>query len=307
LEWAEKPENRPTPWEMPDVLTPALESGNIGKLSNIKSNRKIQENATEDAIKEEGKVYNKLQIAHRTAKEQGVKLAPGLKTAIKSLDSPEMVFGPLSGTEVWVRGFREEAENLLNRWASDVEKNNEDPSVKHKGDPSIYKKMAGWVKNADNSSATANQIYNKILQGTILQSLRGMLGENAGQFRVQELKMLEQAFGNQNLTKDANKAVMHMIDKINDRNIVIGQMATQYAKKHHGLDPAFEEAVDRFETRSPPYTPEEFYNTLKLVIAPGPAPATAPSPAPGAGPPPPGAKTTPGGLIIYPKGYQKGP
>lgn len=270
LDWAE--EHPTAPPKMPPIVGPALQSGDIDELANIKSNRKAHEEALSDTIKESKKEYGKFQNSFRDASIQAQKLRPGLKTAIKLLDSPDFQSGPGNELVGLGRGLREELGRLSQGWASDAIKRGEDPG--------IYKTISDWALDPSNRTATANQIYQKILQGTILQSLRGMLGPNAGQFRVQELKMLEQAFGNPNLTLPANKAVMSMVDKLNDRNIILGQMASEYARKHNGLDPSFEQAVNKFELEHPPYTPEEYAETLRL--AEGGAPITS---APGASPP----------------------
>jgi hypothetical protein len=121
-----------------------------------------------------------------------------------------------------------------------------------------------------------------------------MLGKNAGQFRVQELKMLEQAFGNPNLTLPANRVVMSMIDKLNDRHILLGQMSAEYARKHGGLDPSFELATQKFEREHPPYTPKEYAETLRLVNSSG--PATAPATGGVLGTSPPAEKPDPLGI-----------
>ncbi len=283
LDWAEA---HPTASQrMPPIVGDALRSGSIDELANIKSNRTVNEKTLEDAIKEEKKEYGKLQTSFRDASTQGVKLRPGLKTAISLLDSPDFQSGPGNEIVGLGRGIREELGQLAAGWAADAVKRGEDPG--------IYKTIADWAKDPENRTATANQIYQKILQGTILQSLRGMLGPNAGQFRVQELKMLEQAFGNPNLTLPANKAVMSMVDKTNDRNILLGQMASEYARKHHGLDPSFEQAVTRFELEHPPYSPKDYAETLRLVNSSAPPPPAAPG---AVGTPPPGGwKTLEGG------------
>ncbi len=87
------------------------------------------------------------------------------------------------------------------------------------------------------------------------------------------------------MTMDANRTVMSMIDKINDRNILLGKAASEYSRKHGRLDPSFENAMLRFEEQKPPYKPEDYFNAYRLIEAGSPrgalsTPAPVPVPVP---------------------------
>lgn len=272
LKWAD--ENPPAPLTTPDRFTEAMRVVEDPKISpyekldalrKMKGLDKADVAALEDEIKAQVKGFSELQKNIRDTQKQSLQLAPELKVARNILYSPDFHSGPMSKTVETVRGLREEAESTFRTWAEDAKRRNEsDIKAGRKPDsnPELWARMADWVKG--DHSATANQVYLKILSGSILQSLRGMLGPNAGQFRVQELKMLEQAFGNPNLTLDANKAVMSMIDKINDRNMLIGQMADKYIGKHRKLDSSFETALSQFEQKHPVFTPDEYNELFKI-------------------------------------------
>jgi hypothetical protein len=256
---------------MPDIVGPAFKKGTLDALRNIKPNTAAQEKALAETLVEQRKEFAKYQTSFRDAAATAGKLQPSLKYAVKITNSPDFEAGPVSGLVTLGRGLREQ----LGGMAKDLGFNN----------------IAEWARNPDNKQATANQVYTKLIAGSVLQSLRGMLGPNAGQFRVQELKLLEAAFGNPNLTLDANKVVMSMIDKINDRNIMFGKAASEYARKHGGLDPSFENAMLRFEEQHPPFSPDEYDSALKLATAQGPTETpksepTAPAPKGFKSPPP---------------------
>lgn len=247
-----------------------LEKGDLKGVMDQPANKEAYTKALSDKLTKQADEYSKLQANYRDTAKQAVNLRPALKTALEVLNSPGFQSGPGNEIVTLGRGLREELGHLSTNMAEDAVKRGEDPGV--------YKKMADWALDPNNRTATANQVYTKILSGTILQSLRGMLGPNAGQFRVQELKMLEQAFGNPNLTPDANKTVMNMIDKMNDRNILMGKMSDEYSAKHGGLDSTFEKYLNLFEEKHPPYKPEEFREAIggrpsKTPEPPKPAPA----------------------------------
>lgn len=292
LKWAE--EHPSSPLTTPDRFAEAMKRVNDPNTSDyeridaLKKRKGLGEadiKALEDEIKLQNKGFSELQKNIRDAQKQSEHLAPELKVARNILGSEDFHPGPANKLVESIRGFREEAETTFRTWANDAKRRNEEAAKNGRSptdNAALWDRMADWIKS--DHSATANQVYQKILAGSILQSLRGMLGPNAGQFRVQELKMLEQAFGNPSLTLAANKVVMSMIDKINDRNMLIGQMADSYVGKHRKLDPAFETALSRFEQKNPVFKPDEYNELLKIgttgrtsTEAPAPAPAATPT------------------------------
>ena len=248
----EADKNPDAPLQMPDVLSPAMKGGpgQLSRLYNLESNTDANKAALEDQIKESNKEFAKNQTSIRDAQTQAVKLRPALKAAKNVLQSPDFQSGPANKVIELGQGAREE----LGRLARNLSEK--------KGD--VYDKTADWALDPNNHTATANQIYTKLVSGTVLQSLRGMLGPNAGQFRQYELQLLKESFGNTGLTLGANKAVMSMIDKINDRNILIGKMADTYAGRHGKLDNAFNRETTNFQLAHPTFTPDEENQILKI-------------------------------------------
>lgn len=229
--------------------------GQIDALKHIEKLEKSDQEALTDRLKAQDKRFAELQKANQDNEIQAGKLGPGVKVARRLLDSPDFVFGPLSAPVETIRGLQEQGEKFFRGMAEDDKKANKDPS--------FWNNMADLVHN--DKSATANQVYRKVLSGSILQSLREMLGPNAGQFRVQELKMLEQAFGNPNLTLNANKVVMDMIDRVNDRMMLVGEMTNKYLETHQTLDPSFERALSRFERQHPTFDNDEYDKLLNIA------------------------------------------
>lgn len=239
----------------PNLLDLA-EKGDVGGILHQKSNQKAFENHLENKLNEESKEYGKYQASYRDAASQAVKLRPGLKQVIEIVKSPEFQSGPANKLIELGQGAREELGHLVDNLANDAVKRGEDPG--------IYKTLKDWALNPINREATANQVFTKIMSATTLQSLRGMLGPNSGQFRQYEMQLLRDALGNTSLTPAANLVVLNMIDKANDRNILLSKMADEYAQKRKGLDPTFEKYINAFEEQNPTYTNEEFRDLIKL-------------------------------------------
>jgi len=255
--------DQPKDLEMPPIVGRAFEKAKRGgpealdALANIKPNREAAKKIIEDTQIEQNKIYAKKQEAITSAGDQAIKLRQSLKTAKKALESPDFQSGPMNRIVELGQGLREELGNTAKDIANDT---TYPESIRN-----AAKKTAEWALDPNNHTATANQIYTKLISGSILQSLRGMLGENSGQFRQFEFQLLEKSFGNTAMTLEANKAVMNMIDKLNDRNILITKMADEYASQRGKLDPKFNQYMLKFQEEHPAYDPDEFNRALKLA------------------------------------------
>jgi hypothetical protein len=192
-------------------------------------------------------------------------LKADIKFAKELIDSPDMTFGPFAKDETAIQSMKLEFADLMDRM----------------GYTDIAKKArsAGW-------NPAPNQIYTKLMSGLVLQNLRNFLGPQSGQFRVFELQLLEKAMGNDNISKEGNKAVLEIIDRMNDRASLINKMAYAYEKKHHLIDASFMGAVEKMQEEHPQYTTADIAKVLN-----NPANTTTPGsqPAPGGpiGTPPP--------------------
>lgn len=183
---------------------------------------------------------------------QGIKLQNSLKLAKRMLNSPNFESGKFAGSVTDVRNAIGEIKRFLDR------EKNEDGSPK-------YPNMQKWVNGLNAEKAAPNEVFAKVISGSVLQSLRSMLGPNSGQFRVQELKLLEQAYGNPNLSLEGNKVVMDIIDKLNDRSIVYNKMANEYKKTHNTLDANFLSEMDNYAEDHPAFQPEDYDKLLSIV------------------------------------------
>lgn len=250
------------PLKMPNLLQGAINEGTPDAFRNLKSETEVHTRALEDEVKAQNKRNAELQKNIEDTAYQSSILAPDVKTAIRIIESPDFHTGPANRTIEMGRGLREEFGSLIKDLESGYVKKGEKL-------PGWLQSAKDWALNPDNRTATANQVYTKIIAGATLRSLRGMLGPNSGQFRKIEIEMLERAFGNPNMTKDANRVVMSMIDKINDRNILIGEMAHQYVQKHNKLDANFQRALARFEQKSPVFNADEYDKFFKLTAGGG--------------------------------------
>jgi len=225
---------------------------------------------------------------------QAIKLQQSLKLARRSLDSKDFTAGPFAGSVTAFRNAKQQLQHIVD-------------DFKDKNGNLEYPGISDWLKGLDIKSPAANQIYGKIISGSVLQSLRNMLGPNAGQFRVQELKLLEQAFGNENLSPEGNKVVMSIIDRLNDRAILTNRMANMYRTEHGGtIDSNFNDMLDRYSEDHPAIKADDYDDILHIIKTGSPSGSTpsetAPVPTVTSPAAPSGVKTLPGGIRIYPRG-----
>ncbi len=125
-----------------------------------------------------------------------------------------------------------------------------------------YKKQASQIRDKTYKPAAA-EVYSKLMAGIVLQNLRSYLGENSGQFRVFELQLLQQAFGQGSMSKEANKAIINLASNTNDRVVLINDLAEKYATKHNGIDSSFMTQMQRLEDEHPVYQPKTIMDIIR--------------------------------------------
>lgn len=181
--------------------------------------------------------FTKQYTGIREAGDKADLMKPQLKIAKALANSGGLEQGPFARTITEARGALQEI-------------------AKATGHPEI----ADWA-----GGAAPNQVFTKIISGSMLQSLRSFIGPNAGQFRNVEIALLEKAFGNQNLTPEANQAVMEMIDRLNDRVSLIDKMAIDYKRHRGSLDDNFNYATKQLQENNPIYSKKEIDKLDDLI------------------------------------------
>ncbi len=217
---------------IPRSTQEALNFENAEKAALEKANKSV-----DVSTKNYGEMASFLHTAGRTANH----LKADLKLATAALDDKGMVFGPGANTETFVRAAKDELRDIFKRMGYE-----------------------DYAKKVDNLGAhpDANQLYGKLMAGIVLQNLRNYLGPNSGQFRVFELKLLQDAFGQASMSKEANKAVLNIVDSMNDRAITINDLAYKYEKKHGLIDGSFMSAMEKMERDNPTYNPKDILGML---------------------------------------------
>ncbi len=79
------------------------------------------------------------------------------------------------------------------------------------------------------------------------------------------MMLMSKALGGEELSPGAQKTVTSIIDRVNDRNALFDQMATEWENKYGALDPRFKAAVVKFDLDHPTFTPEEFDKNMKAL------------------------------------------
>lgn len=223
-------------FKAPDLFNPDLnELGRYEENQKVVSSNRIAEGA--DQIKKD---TDRLDAIHNAGMQARQNSYP-LKQTLHLLDNSNMNFGPWAPTITQLENYRQSAGRLAKGLGLDV---------------------FDW---ANKSGGEANQVFNKNIALQTLESLRTVLGPGAGQFRNTEINLLGNALGNATLTPEANKVVMNMVDKLNDRVILYDKMATNWAEKHGSLDQRFYKALQKYDDDHKIFTPEEFDKNINLI------------------------------------------
>jgi hypothetical protein len=228
----------------PDVMG-TLQSGDINRLGVIKEQKKAYGDLVTEQGKKQADVMSKwLENIHDTG-TQSRKQMPALKQSLHILDHPELGLaqGPLAPAETLIKAARQNLGRIGEKFGI--------PGAE------TWAKMEG---------GEPNQILAKNIAALTLENLRGMLGPNSGQFRQYEMMLMSKALGGEELSPGAQKTVMTIIDRINDRNALYDEMASTWASKHGGsLDERFRQAVIKFDQDNPTFKPEEFDKNMKVL------------------------------------------
>lgn len=256
-----RPKNTSVQTHTGDLLKEAAEAKDpyqaMNALSAIKGTAEGAKRVFEDTQIEQNKIYSKMQAGLSETTDQGIKLRPSIKSALKVMESKDWESGQFAKPYEAFVGGRQSLGQLAGRLASDEDM--------PQGIRDAAKKMEEWGRNPANAQAGANQVYTKLIAGSILQGMRGMLGSGAGRFMQSELALMQQVLGNNNLTPEANKIVLNIFDKVNDRNILIGKMADEYASRYGKLDARFNQYMTKFQQDHPPYDSKLYDEALKLT------------------------------------------
>src|SRR5258706_3126615 len=231
--------------ELPEIATgmkkPSIYDEDI---EHYPAKMKQWEAAGTEQAKKNIEIYSKwLENIHDTG-GQSRKQMPALKQSLHMLDNPELGLeqGPFAPTVTMLKSMRQEIGRIGEKF----------------GIPGADK----WAKM---EGGDPNQILQKNVAALTLENLRGMLGPNSGQFRQYEMQLMSKALGSDELSPGAQKTVMSIIDRINDRNSLFDQMATEWENKYGALDPRFKAAVVKFDLDHPTFTPEEFDKNMKAL------------------------------------------
>lgn len=265
LKWANSMARIPSAYQAPDIMDlfnkarspdPAVRNKAINDLAGLDKLEEAEAASAKEKDTKAAAENAELSKAISEGGTQAIKLQQGLKLGLRTLNNPAFESGPGAALMTGGRNIATEAK----RWLSNQKDENGNPRY-----PGVEK----FIDKLDWKSPVANQVFAKIIAGSVLQSLRQMLGPNAGQFRVQELKLLEQAYGNENLSLEGNKVVMSLIDKLNDRAILTNRMANEYRKTHGGtIDANFNSMLDQFAEDHPAFRPED-YDKLENIASTG--------------------------------------
>ncbi len=214
----------------------------ISPARTYEARTEAQKKAVEEQNKAQTESSQKSLDYLRNLGRVGRKLKPDFALAKEVIDDPEMVFGKGAALETAIRNMKGEAADLMER--------------------NGYKDQAAKLRAATYKPSAA-EVYSKLMAGIVLQNLRSYLGENSGQFRVFELQLLQQAFGQGSMSKEANKAIMNLASNTNDRVVLINDLAEKYARKHNGIDPSFMEQMQRLEEEHPVYQPKKIMDIIR--------------------------------------------
>lgn len=120
-----------------------------------------------------------------------------------------------------------------------------------------FQEKTGINLGLDPTRPARQELLVKLLAGQTLESLRTFLPAGSGQIRVSEINLVQQALGSPNLTPQGNRAVVEMVQKINDRTRDTWDMGLAYKQKYGKLDSGFDQALEKFDREHPVFSEEE--------------------------------------------------
>lgn len=138
------------------------------------------------------------------------------------------------------------------------------------------------------NSAAPQETFKKIVSGNILNAMKSQL-QGLGQIRVAEIHLLQQANASSNNTIPANRALIEIAKRANDRLVMFNNMAQDYAsgsevvdpldpknvlapanmedgeiRPRNGIDFGYDKVARKFAQQHPAFTPDETKNYEQL-------------------------------------------
>jgi hypothetical protein len=116
-----------------------------------------------------------------------------------------------------------------------------------------------------NDQTTLNQMFQKIVDGGVLQSMRTYLGPNSGPLRVAEIDLVQGAWPKITQNRQSIQEVIGLIEKLNNRVIQERDMMSEFTNKNQGLiDSRFYQASREFRKANPVTTAADLDRISKL-------------------------------------------
>jgi len=275
--------SKPIPEVGANVPPPDVYDTDTNRMAAWTSRQKGYENTITEIGKKYTDTYSKLADNIHDTGFQSRKQMPAIKQQIQLMDNAQRMGleqGPLAAPITTLKSLRQETGRIAEQ-------------LKASGYP-VPEALTNW---AHMDGGEANQVMVKNQSALTLENLRNMLGPNSGQFRVYELQLLNKALGGEEISPGAQKTVMNMVDRINDRTLLYDKMATSWEEKFGSLDPRFREAMIRFDQDHPAFSEDEFN---RFMAESWDAPTVPWAPASPAGTPP--ASAPSGGWNDHPEG-----
>lgn len=122
--------------------------------------------------------------------------------------------------------------------------------------------LAGFgIKAAD--AARPEEVFEKLSNEFILDKAGGSLG---AQISNSDRDFMRDTAPNLANTREGNKALLYIADKIADRQMLIAKLARDYAKQNNGrIDAGFEEELRRFSEENPMFAQEDIARITGLA------------------------------------------
>lgn len=124
----------------------------------------------------------------------------------------------------------------------------------------VYKRLLSAF-GADPNVAAPQEAFRKIVSNSILDSIKSLAG--TGQIRVAEINIMREAAASTENTPAANKVLIEIATRLNQRAIDVSDMAQGY---HGGrLDAGFDRQVSAYDRAHPLFKPEEISNFRNII------------------------------------------
>lgn len=145
----------------------------------------------------------------------------------------------------------------------------EDPNF-HSGSLEQYNllvKRALVALGGDPNTAVPQEAFRKIISDSLIDNIKGLAGSGAGQVRVAEIKIMQQAAASTENTPQANRMLVEMAARAQQRLVEVARMAQNYNGGR--LDAGFDRQVSAYKERNPLFSPAEISNFRQIIDAGG--------------------------------------